>query len=169
MGPVFAVWSKWLGDQWSVGNWTGALQAMPREVPPVLLSGLAAMADAQSPPPGAEPPQNLKEYDPEWARAFVTGSVGAGCDHAAMLASVRVPVLFTHHFRRIDSATGHLLGAIADHQAHRVRELVEAAGQPFAYRSFPEMPHSMHGSDPELYARIVAEWASTLPEERANG
>jgi pimeloyl-ACP methyl ester carboxylesterase len=164
MGPVFAVWSKWLGDQWSVGNWAGALQAMPREVPPVLLGGLAAMADAQSPRPGAEPPQNLKEYDPEWARAFVTGSVGAGCDHAAMLASVRVPVLFTHHFRRIDSATGHLLGAIADHQAHRVRELVEAAGQPFTHRSFPEMPHSMHGSDPELYARIVTEWASSLPE-----
>ena len=78
MGPVFAVWSKWLGDQWSVGDWAGALQAIPREVPPVLLGGLAAMADAQSPPPGAEPPQNLKEYDPEWARAFVTGTVGAG-------------------------------------------------------------------------------------------
>lgn len=165
MGPVFAVWSKWLGDQWSVGDWAGALQAIPREVPPVLLGGLAAMADAQSPPPGAEPPQNLKEYDPEWARAFVTGTVGAGCDHAAMLASVRVPVLFTHHFRRVDPATGHLLGAIADQQADRVRQLVEAAGQPFTYRSFPEMPHSMHGTDPELYARTVTEWASGLPED----
>jgi pimeloyl-ACP methyl ester carboxylesterase len=167
MGPVFAVWSKWLGDQWSVGDWPGALQAIPREVPPVLLDGLAAMADAQSPPPGAEPPQNLKEYDPEWARAFVTGTVGAGCDHAAMLASVRVPVLFTHHFRRVDPATGHLLGAIADQQADRVRQLVEAAGQPFTYRSFPEMPHSMHGSDPELYARTVTDWASALPESQA--
>jgi len=167
MGPVFAVWSKWLGDQWSVGNWTGALQAMTREVPPVLLGGLAAMADAQSAPPGAEPPQNLKEYDPEWARAFVTGTVGAGCDHAAMLASVRVPVLFTHHFRRVDPATGHLLGAIADVQADRVRQLVEAAGQPFTYRSFPEMPHAMHGADPELYARVVAEWASALPAPTA--
>ena len=163
MGPVFAVWSKWLGDQWSVGNWAGSLRAIPREVPPVLLGGLAAMADAQSPPPGAEPPQNLKEYDPEWARAFVTGTVGAGCDHAAMLASVRVPVLFTHHFRRVDPATGHLLGAIADVQADRVRQLVEGAGQPLTYRSFPEMPHSMHGSDPELYARVVTEWASALP------
>jgi len=167
MGPVFAVWSKWLGDQWSVGDWAGALQAIPREVPPVLLGGLAAMADAQSPPPGAEPPQNLKEYDPEWARAFVTGTVGAGCDHAAMLASVRVAVLFTHHFRRVDPATGHLLGAIADQQADRVRQLVEAAGQPFTYRSFPEMPHSMHGSDPELYARTVTDWASALPEPQA--
>jgi len=167
MGPVFAVWSKWLGDQWSVGDWAGSLRAIPREVPPVLLGGLAAMADAQSPPPGAEPPQNLREYDPEWARAFVTGTVGAGCDHAAMLASVRVPVLFTHHFRRVDPATGHLLGAIADQQADRVRQLVEAAGQPFTYRSFPEMPHSMHGSDPELYARTVTDWASALPEQQA--
>ncbi len=167
MGPVFAVWSKWLGDQWSVGDWSGSLRAMPREVPPVLLDGLAAMADAQSPPPGAEPPQNLREYDPEWARAFVTGTVGAGCDHAAMLASVRVPVLFTHHFRRVDPATGHLLGAIADQQADRVRQLVEAAGQPFTYRSFPEMPHSMHGSDAELYARTVTDWAPALPEPQA--
>lgn len=167
MGPVFAVWSKWLGDQWSVGDWAGSLRAIPREVPPVLLGGLAAMADAQSPPPGAEPPQNLREYDPEWARAFVTGTVGAGCDHAAMLASVRVPVLFTHHFRRVDPATGHLLGAIADQQADRVRQLVEAAGQPCTYRSFPEMPHSMHGSDPELYARTVTDWASALPEPQA--
>ena len=167
MGPVFAVWSKWLGDQWSVGNWAGSLRAIPREVPPVLLGGLAAMADAQSPPPGAEPPQNLREYDPEWARAFVTGTVGAGCDHAAMLASVRVPVLFTHHFRRVDPATGHRLGAIADQQADRVRQLVEAAGQPCTYRSFPEMPHSMHGSDPELYARTVVDWASALPEAQA--
>ena len=167
MGPVFAVWSKWLGDQWSVGDWAGSLRAIPREVPPVLLGGLAAMADAQSPPPGAELPQNLREYDPEWARAFVTGTVGAGCDHAAMLASVRVPVLFTHHFRRVDPATSHLLGAIADQQADRVRQLVEAAGQPFTYRSFPEMPHSMHGSDPELYARTVTDWASALPEPQA--
>jgi pimeloyl-ACP methyl ester carboxylesterase len=167
MGPVFAVWSKWLGDQWSVGDWLGARLAMPREVPVVLLGGLAAMADAQAPPPGAEPPQNLKEYDPEWARAFVTGTVGVGCDHAAMLASVRVPVLFTHHFRRVDPATGHLLGAIADVQADRVRQLVEAAGQPFTYRSFPEMPHSMHGADPRLYARTVIDWASALPESQA--
>ena len=167
MGPVFAVWSKWLGDQWSVGDWAGSLRAIPREVPPVLLGGLAAMADAQSPPPGAEPPQNLREYDPEWARAFVTGTVGAGCDHAAMLASVRVPVLFTHHFRRVDPATGHLLGAIADQQADRVRQLVEAAGQPCTYRSFPEMPHSMHGADPGLYARTVVDWASALPEAQA--
>jgi pimeloyl-ACP methyl ester carboxylesterase len=82
IGPVFAMWSKWLGDQWSIGNWPGMLAAAPRELPAPILAALAAM---------------------------------------------------------------------------------QAAGQPFEYRSFPEMPHSMHGADPGLYARTVIEWAATLP------
>jgi hypothetical protein len=53
----------------------------------------------------SEPPQNLKERDPEWARAFATGTVAASCDHERMLASVKEPVLLTHHFRAIDEAT----------------------------------------------------------------
>ena len=32
-----------------------------------------------------EPPQNLKEYDPEWGRSFWTGTVAASCDHERML------------------------------------------------------------------------------------
>ena len=54
-------------------------------------------------------------------------------------------------------------GWATDPQATRARELVEAAGQPFEYRSFPAMPHSMHGTDAELFARTVTEWAATLP------
>jgi pimeloyl-ACP methyl ester carboxylesterase len=115
------------------------------------------------PGPGSEPPQNMKEYDPEWGRVFWTGTVAASCDHERMLASVRVPVLFTHHFRRVDAATGVLMGAVSDLQAARARELVEGAGQSFEYRSFPEMPHSMHGADPALFARTVTEWAAALP------
>lgn len=164
MGPVFAVWSKWLGDQWSVGDAAGMGQAFATEVPPVLLEGLQAMSlpdEGDGPPPGV--PQNLREYDPEWGRSFVTGLATSGCDHATMLAHVRVPVLFTHHYHRVDEVTGHLLGAIADVQVRRARQLVEAAGQVFTYRTFPDMPHSMHGADPELYVSTVAEWASVLP------
>jgi hypothetical protein len=73
----------------------------------------------------------MKEYDPEWGRAFWTGTVGA----------------------------------ISDLQAARVRELVEGAGQPFEYQSFPQMTHSMHGADPALFARTVTQWASALPAE----
>jgi len=97
MGPVFAVWSKWLGDQWSVGDWPGALRAMPREVPLVLLAGLAAMAGAQPPQSleeraGAEPPQNLKEYDPEWARAFATGTVTDVAIAIAAVSGIAIPI-----------------------------------------------------------------------------
>ena len=65
--------SKYLGDQWSVGDWKGMQEAARRELPP-LLAGLYAGGD--------EPPQNLKEYDPEWARSFWTGAATGGCDHA---------------------------------------------------------------------------------------
>ena len=41
--------------------------------------------------------------------------------------------------------------------------IIEAAGQPFTYRSFPDMPHSMHGADPKLYVRTVVDWVETLP------
>ncbi len=155
-GPMFALWSKYLGDQWSVGDWDAMAVAAPHEVP-------AWMAALFSPMAGGEPPQNLKEYDPEWARAFWTGSVAASCDHARMLSSVKVPVLLTHHFRRVEEKTGFLMGALSDLQAARARELISAAGQRVDYRSFPAMGHSMHGQDPRLFTDTLVDWAATLP------
>ncbi len=158
IGPIFAMWSKFLGDQWSVGDWQGMQKAAPNELP-AWMGALVRVASEG----GAEPPQNLKEYDPEWARAFWTGTVAASCDHARMLARVKVSVLFTHHFRMVDETTGHLMGAISDLQAARACELVRGAGQKVDYQSFPTMGHSMHGQDPELFARTLTAWAATLP------
>jgi pimeloyl-ACP methyl ester carboxylesterase len=156
VGAMFALWSKYLGDQWSIGDWDGMVAAGPRELP----AWLAALFSAVAAP---EPPQNLKEYDPEWARAFWTGTVAASCDHARMLASVKVPVLMTHHFRMVDEATGQLLGALSDAQAARARALLASAGCAVDYQSFPKMGHSMHGQDPRLFADTLARWAATLP------
>jgi pimeloyl-ACP methyl ester carboxylesterase len=153
IGPIFALFAKYLGDQWTIGDWRGLVANAPNELPP----RLAMLA-----PKAETPPQNLKEYDPEWGRAFWTGTVAASCDHAGMLGAVKVPVLFTHHFRHVDEATGCLLGAISDLQVARVRELIEAAGQRFDYQSHPAMGHSMHGQDPAGFARIVTEWANTV-------
>jgi pimeloyl-ACP methyl ester carboxylesterase len=154
LGSMFALFAKYLGDQWSIGDWEGMRDAAPRELAP----WVAAVRTFPE-----EPPQMLKEYDPEWGRAFCNGTVAASCDHARMLASVKVPVLFTHHMRHVDDENGALIGAISDLQATRVRELVTAAGNRFDYQSYPEMGHSMHGQDPELFTRILVEWAATLP------
>ena len=162
-GPLWALYAKWLGDQWSVGDWEGLLRAAPNELP-AWAAGLLFGRTADAP---AGPPQNLREYDPEWGHAFWTGTVTANCDHARMIAAARVPVLFTHHFRTTDPGTGHLIGAIADEQAEQVRRLVAEAGQPFEYRSFPEQPHAMHQADPPLYARTVIDWAASVLAENA--
>src|SRR5215510_9863858 len=62
-GPFFALLSQFLGDQWSIGDWTG-LQAAARQ----LDSGtLAAVQAGRLVLQTDQPPQNLKEYDPEWA------------------------------------------------------------------------------------------------------
>ena len=156
VGAIFALWSKYLGDQWSIGDWDALAAAAPRELPGWLAARFAEMA-------GDEPPQNLKEYDPEWGRAFWTGTVAASCDHARMLARVKAPVLLTHHFRAVDEVNGLLIGALSDLQAARARELISAAGQPVVYRSFPTMAHSMHGQDPKLFTDTLTGWAATLP------
>src|SRR5262245_37840740 len=155
VGPVFALWSKYLGDQWSIGDWDGMLAAAPRELP----GWLAALSSKL---PSDAPPQSLKEYDPEWARAFWTGTVTAGCDHARMLASVKVPVLLTHHFRMLEETTGMLMGALSDLQAARARALIEGAGQTVEYQSFPGMGHAMHQQDPKLFLVTLVEWSAKL-------
>lgn len=171
-GPMFAVVNKYLGDQWSVGDWQGLQRAFRRELPPAVLQGLAAMAVrnhvvttevAEDRSFGAaEPPQAFKEYDPEWARAFWTGSATASCDQARMLAAVKVPVLFTHHFRHVDEESGRLQGALTDLQLRHARDLVTGAGQRFDYLSLPDTAHNMNQADPQRYATIFRDWATTL-------
>jgi pimeloyl-ACP methyl ester carboxylesterase len=168
LGPMFALWNKWLGDQWTVGDWEGMQSAMLKELPQEILLGLRHMLtrtdEEPDGPPGPleDPPQNLREYDPEWARAFWTGQATAACDHARMLSRARTPMLLTHHFHAIHEPTGRLLGAVSDEQVARARELVTAAGQPFEYRSLPTMTHAMHGQDAALFTQTLVDWSSTL-------
>jgi pimeloyl-ACP methyl ester carboxylesterase len=164
IGPLFALSSKWLGDQWSIGDWAGLQAAIPRELPPHVLLALQRMRMGAPPNPGApdEPPQNMKEYDPEWARSFWTGLAGTGCDHSRMLSSVKVPILLTHHFREIDPATGGLMGAVSDQQVAYARHLVTAAGQTFEVIDLPEMAHAMHAHDPQQFTSTIVDWTSSL-------
>lgn len=154
-GPIFKIWHKWLGSQWSVGDTDGMHQAMAHELPSWMPRAMAAlMAETKIAPM----PPDLKEYDPEWAEAFWSGSVGAGCDHENMLKQVKVPVLLTHHYRKVDPESGGLAGAISDLQVEHVKRLVEGSGNSFTYESFPQMPHSMHDHDPACYVATVTAW-----------
>ena len=110
-----------------------------------------------------EPPQNVKEYDPEWGRAFWEGTVARSCPHETLLSQVKVPVLLTHHARQVNPDTGHLLGALSDLQASRACELVGATGVPIDYVSLPDAAHALHFADPERYAQVVSGWAKRLP------
>jgi hypothetical protein len=41
-------------------------------------------------------------------------------------------------------------------------DLVTKADQPFQVISLPEMAHSMHGQDPQLFTSLLAGWARRL-------
>jgi pimeloyl-ACP methyl ester carboxylesterase len=163
----FQAFSKFLGDQWSIGDWKGLVASRA--------AAARANSGGQSRGPqggnpllatsggGLEPPQTLKEYDPEWGRAFLEGTVAQSCPHERMLAQVKVPVLFTHHGRTIDPVTDQLSGALSDLQATKVREIVTAAGQPFEYVSLPDAAHAMHQVDPARFAQLLTTWARKLP------
>jgi pimeloyl-ACP methyl ester carboxylesterase len=153
IGPMFHMWNTFLGDQWSIGAWD-AMRASAAEFLPEQLRFI--------PVPDA-PGQQLQEYDPEWGRAFWSGTIAASCDHDRMLRSVKVPhVLFTHHMRAVHDETGFMLGAISDQQAQRVRELLTANGVDVDYRSFPDCGHSMHGEKPDLYVDTLLDWFGKL-------
>lgn len=156
-GPIFELMSRYIGDQWSIGDWAGLQAARAKDAHPA--NRFLSMA--------GEPAQMFKEYDPEWGRAFVTGTVAQNCAHDRMLAQVRTPVLFTHHMRAIDPTTGGLIGAISDFQVEKVQELVVGAGQPFDLVQAPDAAHSMHQSDPARFAQILSGWTDTLPPATA--
>lgn len=162
LGPIFALWAKWLGPQWTPGDWDGMVEAAPRELPEFLHPGIGfMMGDGTSDRASATPPQHLKEYDPEWAQAWADDTANAGCDQAVMLSQNKVPVLLTHHFHMVDPETGALMGAMTDIQAQQARRLLETAGQPVTFTPL-DAPHTMHEPEPDLYAKVVTEWATTL-------
>jgi pimeloyl-ACP methyl ester carboxylesterase len=153
IGPLFHLWSTYLGDQWSIGAWDAMREGSAAFLPEHL----------SFVPVPEEPARNMREYDPEWGRAFWTGTVAASCDHERMLRHVTVPhVLLTHHMRAVSEETGFLLGALTDQQAQRVRSLLIGAGVDVTYRSFPDCGHSMHGDRPELYVETLCEWIDSL-------
>lgn len=152
IGPLFRHNAIYLGDQWRVGDWAGLKKAAAIDPSPLL---------RMFPFPD-EPPQNLKEYDPEWGRAFWEGTVAKSCPHDALLAQVKTPILLTHHARIVFPDSGHLMGAMSDVQAAKAQEIMSGAGVKVDYVSLPDAAHAMHASDPKRFAEVVGGWAKKL-------
>lgn len=154
VGSMFRIWSRHLGDQWSIGDWEGLVKAIDE--------GPSSVNSRMLFPDPTQPPQNFREYDPEWARAFYDGTVAVNCPHDRMLSQVKTPVLITHHMRSVHPETGAPTGALTEEQAHRAKQLVEAAGQRCDYQDHPTAMHMMHLFDPELFAETVTKWEQSL-------
>jgi pimeloyl-ACP methyl ester carboxylesterase len=152
IGPVFEYMSKYLGDQWSVDDWAKLKQAAATDPRPILR--IAFRQD--------RPSQNLREYDPGWARAFVEGDFARNCRHETMLSAVKTPVLLTHHGRHVDPSSGYLLGALSDLQARKASEILEATGVDFKYQSLPDAAHALHSADAPRFVSVLREWARIL-------
>jgi pimeloyl-ACP methyl ester carboxylesterase len=146
VGPMFERFRDYLGDQWKVGGWERMAEGAKLDPSPFL---------RMQP---KEPPQNLKEYDPEWGRAFWEGTVALSCPHERMLSHVKTPVLLTHHFRHVDPESNILLGAMSDLQAAHVCKLVKAAGCTIDYKSLPDAAHAMHTADPARFVKVLVDW-----------
>jgi pimeloyl-ACP methyl ester carboxylesterase len=151
IGPLFLLRSGFLGDQWKIGDWAGWQRALPTL--PVL---------GRVYPRSAEPPQNMREYDPEWGRACAEGTFAANAPAQSFLSQAKVPMLLTHHARMLDPETGIYVGALSDFQAQKAGQLVRAAGQPFTYKSFPKAAHAMHAADAATYVKTLGAWAAGL-------
>lgn len=152
IGDLFRINATFLGDQWRIGDWEGLKAAAKVDPSPVL---------RMFPFPD-EPAQNLKEYDPEFGRAFWEGTVAAACPHDLMLAQVKTPVLMTHHARMVLSDDGRLMGALSDTQAARACAIMREAGAAVDYVSLPDAAHAMHAAQPERFAGVVRDWALKL-------
>ena len=77
IGPVFAAWNKWLGDQWSIGDWAGLMRAFPTEIPMPMLVNLAAMI----PPDRERGPGRRPAAEPARVRPGVGTGVRLGHRH----------------------------------------------------------------------------------------
>lgn len=152
IGDLFRINAIFLGDQWRIGDWEGLKAAAKVDPSPVLRMF----------PFPAEPAQNLKEYDPEFGRAFWEGTVAASCPHDLMLAQVKTPVLMTHHARMVFPDDGRLMGALSDTQAARACAIMREAGVAVDYVSLPDAAHAMHAAQPERFAQVVRDWAGKL-------
>ncbi|KAI1150280.1 Alpha/Beta hydrolase protein [Nemania diffusa] len=99
--------------------------------------------------------RGMSQFDGNFSRAFVDGSMGKDFDHAATLARIDVPVLFLHA-RYFLAKDERLMGALTDEDVERVKGLVKG---PWKYVKM-DCAHAIAIDAPEEEAREIMSWAS---------
>ncbi|KAI0141706.1 Alpha/Beta hydrolase protein [Xylariaceae sp. FL1272] len=96
--------------------------------------------------------RGMSQFDGNFARAFVDGTVGQEFDHAETLSRIEVPVLFLHarYYMREDR----LLGALTDEDVERVRQLVKG---PWKYVKM-DCGHAIALDAPEREEQEIRTW-----------
>jgi pimeloyl-ACP methyl ester carboxylesterase len=67
--------------------------------------------------------KGILQFDGNFARAFVEGTMGEGFDHAEMLARITQPVLFLHANWLVHK--GRLVGALDDNDVEHIKTLIK--------------------------------------------
>jgi hypothetical protein len=82
-----------------------------------------------------------------------------------MLASVKVPVLLTHHFRVVEETTGMLMGALSDCRRRARARADRGRRTDGRVPVVSQMGHAMHQQDPKLFAATLVEWVANGPPD----
>lgn len=97
--------------------------------------------------------KGLSQFDPNFSRAFVDGTVGEGFDHAETLARITQPVLFLH--ANWSMRQGRLLGALDDADVARVQRLVKGSWK-YVHMG---CEHAIALDAPDREAKEISAWA----------
>jgi pimeloyl-ACP methyl ester carboxylesterase len=105
--------------------------------------------------------QSLSMFDPDFARAFVDGRFYEGIDHADALSRVRCPMLVLHAdwFRHPRHG---LVGAMDDHDAARIRQLV-----PHVRYQRISANHVIHFFKPRQYVKALNDFRTAITSAAA--
>ena len=100
--------------------------------------------------------RSMSQFDGNFSRAFVEGTVGKDFDHEATLSRITQPVLFLHAHWHMHQ--GRLMGALDDHDVDRVKSLVKG---PWKYVGM-DCGHAIALEAPFKEAEEIRRWARSF-------
>jgi pimeloyl-ACP methyl ester carboxylesterase len=154
IGPMFELWSTYLGDQWSIGAWDAMRAAAPARLPAL---------------DGRHPDRRRASPAAEGVRPRVGPRLLVRHCRPVVRPRADAP-------QRADAAGAadapHAPCRPRDRRPHRCD--VRPAGGPrtaapgrdrrdVTYREFPSSMHQMHATEPDVFVDVLLAWVATFP------